>query len=180
MKIKLLATGFVMILGLGFLFTPGMAQAEVNGVISIEEAATMIEFYDENGDRFYPYTEEELIAFQKETHSNESLSDIVTPASLRTYSFGYTSFISSVRLNQGASFYSPRSIVLNKNNINDPANPITVRLLSDSTVTHSVNVPGGWVGGLNVPLSSGGIGNRVVELRGSAFFDSGTLYYESR
>ncbi|WP_078598684.1 hypothetical protein [Evansella clarkii] len=187
MKIKFWVTGFVMLLGLGFLFTPGMANAEENGTISIEEAATMIEFYDENGERYYPYTDEELIAFQKRDYSDisyatDSLNDSVIASSLRTYPFTRMWFTNNMYLKSGDYFYNPRTLVLNTDL--QAANDIRVNLRVGvgGRTTHSIYVPGGWYGGLSIPLQSGCNCMRSVQLvnmgSGAADFRSGTLYYE--
>lgn len=171
MKFKIMLSSLVFILGVSLLMTS-------SDQVSAESSETVdpvlgLEFYDENNNRIYPYTEEELKSFQ-------TLNGLQQDWTI--YEFGRTTINETVLVRDGFGFYNPGTILFNTD---DTANAITVELYYPQTndLAGSVDVPGGWLGGIHVPLTHFDRGQSYyIQLRnqgsGTAIFDSGEVWYD--
>lgn len=180
MRIKIMVSALVAILGVSLFMSPDSYKAsaqtkeESQKTLSIEEAATMIEFYDENGERFYPFTDEELIAFQKQPEVSVFSS---------SYSFGSTTFSNTILVAGGRTFRDIGSVALNVAS-GTKAVPISVEAYDNSNnLKGKTSVPGGWQGGLNIPIAGLTKGQshylqlRNETVRETARFSSGYVFY---
>lgn len=180
MRIKIMVSALVAILGVSLFMLPDSYKAsaatkkESQKILTTEEAATMIEFYDENGERFYPFTDEELIAFQKQPEVSLLSS---------SYYFGETTFYNTILVASGRSFRDIGSIALNVAS-GTTANPISVEAYNSSnSLVKKVSVPGNWQGGLNIPIPGLTKGQshylqlRNENVRQTARFSSGYVFY---
>ncbi|GAB3789310.1 hypothetical protein [Virgibacillus kimchii] len=167
MKLKIMLLSLVFVLGLSLLMTPSI---KVNAE-SIENYEPVLEFYDENNERIYPYSEEELRSIQNILEQDWTI-----------YTFGETQITNTVLIRQGFNFFNPGTILLNTSGT---ANSVRVEAYYPGTtdLAGSVNVPGGWTGGIHVPLTFLDRGQSYyLQLRnndpGTAHFDGGQVWYD--
>ncbi|WP_371069056.1 hypothetical protein [Sediminibacillus sp. JSM 1682029] len=139
MNLKLLLSSLIVGLGVYLVVIPNSVSADVQ---KDNVPLQGLKFYDENNERIYPYSLEELKAFQE-------IHNIVQDWKIDT--FTSASFINTVLIANGRPYYNPGSVILKTYN---SANPMSIEAYeTDNSLAGSVYVPSGWEGSTNVPFT---------------------------
>lgn len=134
MKFRIFASLFIlMVIVLGI--SNGKVSANSDSGELIEVSQPEIEYYDENNQRIYPYSEEEL----------NNMQNVDTFASSwKKYRFGKTTLTYSLWIGGGTTFYNPGSVIVESKSAF--RNKLTVNAYEGTRLAGSARIGSGWVG----------------------------------
>lgn len=149
MKFRYFMVSLVAVLGVFFLITPNK-EVSASELTQVSERPTL-EFYDENNNRIYPYSEEELDAMYKLNSLAVTKNNLTAAKSFKKYRFGSTTFTYNVWVGGGKYFNNPETIILDaKGTIKSK---ISIKPHNGSKFVGTVTIGKGWAGGTAIPLS---------------------------